>query len=169
MFVQAVESDILSLVELVQSVYRGTSSLKGWTSEALFLGGQRIDADMILQILMKKNSFIFIYRNEKKLKSCVHLEKMEKKAHLGMLSVATELQGQNMGQKMISFCESFARTEWQSQALQIEVLHPRLELISWYERRGFQKTGNTTPFPNNPRFGVPKIENLHFIEMIKSL
>lgn len=167
--VKALDSDVLDIVRLVQSVYRGDSSLKGWTSEAHFLEGQRVDANMVRDIISQKQSYIFLYRQGQKLLACVHLEKAESRAHLGMLSVSADLQGQQMGKKMIIFCEAFAVSEWGLEELQIEVLQPRQELIAWYERRGFYKTGKTLPFPQNPKFGIPKVKDLYFLEMIKEL
>lgn len=167
--VPAVASDVLDIVRLVQSVYRGDSSLKGWTSEAHFLDGQRVDVVMAQEMIHKMDSTIFLYRQGSKLLACVHLEKVGSKAHLGMLSVSTEFQGQNIGQQIITFCELFASTQWGALELQIEVLQQRQELIAWYERRGFYKTGKTLPFPQNPQFGIPKVKDLYFLEMIKEL
>ena len=48
------------------------------------------------------------------------------------------------------------------------VISVRDELISWYERRGFCATGEKQPFPNDPRFGIPK-QPLEFIVMKKKV
>ena len=38
------------------------------------------------------------------------------------------------------------------------------------ERRGYRRTDVTSPFPENePRFGLPKVKGLTFIELVKSL
>jgi hypothetical protein len=43
-------------------------------------------------------------------------------------------------------------------------------LISYYERRGYLRTGKTEPFPeNDPRFGLPKVSGLKFAELAKPL
>ncbi len=46
----------------------------------------------------------------------------------------------------------------------------RRELVAYYERRGYAKTGVSEPFPeNDPRFGLPKVRGLTFVELAKAL
>ncbi len=40
----ATDADVVSLVSLVNSAYRGNSSRVGWTTEADLVGGQRVGA-----------------------------------------------------------------------------------------------------------------------------
>ena len=50
------------------------------------------------------------------------------------------------------------------------VLMQRADLIAWYGRRGYRRTGNTFPFPyGNARFGIPKRDDLAFVELAKDL
>jgi hypothetical protein len=44
----------------------------------------------------------------------------------------------------------------------MRVISLRKELIAWYEKRGYNNTGETKPFPNDIKFGVPK-QPLEFI------
>ena len=49
------------------------------------------------------------------------------------------------------------------------VISVRSELIAWYERHGYVRTGETKPFPmDDPNFGIPK-EFLEFIVLEKKL
>jgi hypothetical protein len=48
------------------------------------------------------------------------------------------------------------------------VISLRVELIAWYERLGFYKTGETKPMAAHPRFGVPEIP-LEFAIMEKKI
>jgi hypothetical protein len=42
-------------------------------------------------------------------------------------------------------------------------------LIAWYERRGYQNTGQILPFPAlDPKFGLPK-QRLQFVVLRKNL
>ena len=46
----------------------------------------------------------------------------------------------------------------------------RGELIAWYERRGYSRTGEERPFPaHDPRFGLPKRDDLAFVVLEKTL
>ena len=120
-------------------------------------------------MITQPQSVILLYKEKDELCASVHLELQNGKAHLGMLSVRASLQGQKIGQKIIQFSEQFSKKEWSVQEMAIEVLDGREELISWYERRGFRKTGKTMPFPDDPRFGIPKKKNLFFHEMVKAI
>lgn len=164
---KAVAKDVNSIVDLVESVYRGDSSMKGWTTEAHLLGGQRVDQQMVNDMIAKPNAALLVYGSPERVLACVFLEREASGVHLGMLSVSTSLQGQKIGQKVLEFCETFIQKEWGEKELHIEVLWQRTELIAWYERRGFRKTGKTKPFPNDPRYGLPKVSDLYFFEMIK--
>ena len=54
--------------------------------------------------------------------------------------------------------------------MRIGVLHVRDTLIAWYERRGYRATGETEPYPSeDPRFGTPLRDNLHFLIMEKQI
>ena len=41
------------------------------------------------------------------------------------------------------------------------VISVRDELIAWYERRGYRRTGELSPFPyGDERFGIPQRDDL---------
>jgi hypothetical protein len=49
------------------------------------------------------------------------------------------------------------------------VISVRHELIAWYERRGYETTGEKKPFPtDSAKFGLPK-QDLEFVVMEKRL
>jgi len=52
--------DIYAIENLVNSAYRGNYSKNGWTTEADFLEGQRIDADGIADLIRPPNSVILL-------------------------------------------------------------------------------------------------------------
>jgi hypothetical protein len=52
--------------------------------------------------------------------------------------------------------------------MKISVLDSRVELIAWYERYGYKKTGVILPFPTETKFGLPK-QPLQLIVMEKAL
>ena len=50
------------------------------------------------------------------------------------------------------------------------VIRQRAELIAYYERRGYRRTGEERPFPyGDQRFGLPRRPDLSFIVMEKAL
>jgi hypothetical protein len=50
------------------------------------------------------------------------------------------------------------------------VIVQRVELIAWYERHGYRRTGETKPFPyGDERFGLPRRDDLAFEVLSKTL
>src|ERR1700689_5406627 len=71
---------------------------------------------------------------------------------------------------LLAEAERLAREEWSASTMVMSVLAQRPDLVAWYERRGYRRTGETTPFPyGNERFGVPKRPDLSFAILAKPL
>ena len=80
-----------------------------------------------------------------------------------MFSVRPNLQNAGIGKAMLAEAERIARDEWSLSSMKMTVIDIRDELIAWYERRGYRRTGITKPFPyGDARFGVPKRDDLRF-------
>lgn len=157
-----------TVVQLVNSAYRGESSQKGWTTEESLLGGQRTDAGMIRQMI----SGLFVARSKMTgaIEGCFHLEKEGEAALLGLLTVHPEKQNAGWGRQMLAWAENFVRTEWKISFLRMTVISLRAELIASYERRGYHQTGAKKDFPHgDPRFGLPKRSDFHLIYLEKAL
>jgi len=163
-FRRAVSDDVDFIATLVNSAYRGESSRAGWTTEADILDGQRTDAHEISLLIEKNDSLILLCVCNEHIVGSVHLERLDAlTTYMGMFVIMPELQGQGLGNLLMNTAENRARAEWGSQRMQIQVILLRKELISYYERRGYRRTGETLPFPvNEPKFGLPKIEGLMF-------
>lgn len=68
-------------------------------------------------------------------------------AYLGMLCVDPALQAAGLGRTLIAAAEAQAVRDFGSSAIEMTVIDRRPELIAWYERRGYVRTGETRPFP----------------------
>jgi ribosomal protein S18 acetylase RimI-like enzyme len=160
--------DVPSLVKLVNSAYRGDASMKGWTTEAHLLDGIRTDDESIRALITKPDSIILKYLDDKnKLVGCVYLEKKARQLYLGMLSVSPTAQANGIGKQLIEASEHYAK-EHEVDRIIMTVISVRTELIEWYKRRGYLLTGETKPFPNSIKFGIPK-QPLEFVVMQKQL
>lgn len=170
-FIQANAEQAIEINELVNSAYRGEGSKRGWTTEADLLGGQRTDSESIRFLINQENSVILIAENENsgEVEGCVHLEKKNEKCWMGMLTVHPTLQGKGLGSLLLEEVEAFAQF-WDCSHIYMDVIAQRKELIQWYEKQGFQTTGETKPFPyGDERFGLPKVDDLFFKEFKKSI
>lgn len=77
--------------------------------------------------------------------ACCQLEHRGKAAYFGMFAVRPELQGAGLGKVIIAEAEHTAREEWGVGEMHMTVISVRHELIAWYERRGYRRTGELSP------------------------
>jgi ribosomal protein S18 acetylase RimI-like enzyme len=148
--------DIPLLEALLNSAYRGDESKKGWTSEADLLQGEiRTDAGNLMDLMKTKDAAFLKYANEaNKIEGCVFLHKQGDRLYLGMLSVSPLSQARGIGRQLMNEAIFFAR-EKNCSSIYMKVISVRHELIAWYEKQGFKKTGKQEPFPTDNRFGIP--------------
>ena len=167
----ATAADAFAINDLVNSAYRGDSSRAGWTTEADMLGGQRVDVERIEEIIATPDSVILIHERDGSPIACVLLERRsETQCYLGMLTVKPTLQGDGLGRRMLDAAERWAIEVWSSRVMHMTVITLRTELIAWYERRGYRRSGKREPFPyGDERFGLPKRPDLVFEVLTKPL
>ncbi|HVZ97385.1 MAG TPA: GNAT family N-acetyltransferase [Chitinophagaceae bacterium] len=166
--IKAVPEDIAGLEILVNNAYRGEGAKKGWTTEADILDGIRTDAEGLRHMIEKKDAVILqFFDDNDSLKGCVYLEKSNNKMYLGMLTVSPGEQGKGIGKILLHESEKYALSEVCT-LMTMTVISVRSELIAWYEKHGYYKTGGKKPFPDDERFGIPK-QPLEFIVMEKRI
>ncbi|HEX4046469.1 MAG TPA: GNAT family N-acetyltransferase [Elusimicrobiota bacterium] len=163
--------DAAALVPFVNGGYRGESSKRGWTTEADLLGGQRTDPEKMRETIEAAGSRVELaFAEDGTLLGCVHLKREpDGSCYLGMLTVDPARQAGGIGKLIMAHCDAVARG-WGCRRMRMTVISVRAELIAYYERRGYAKTGVTEPFPeDDPRFGLPKVRGLTFVELAKPL
>lgn len=169
-------AEVAALSALVNSAYRGDSSRAGWTTEADLLGGQRTGPDGLAAVIGRPGNAVLVHEDAAGLACTVHLERLPAgsggvpKAYLGMLTVRPTQQAGGIGRQLLAGAEAWAASEWGVQAIEMTVIAQRAELIAWYERRGYARTGETRPFPyGDANFGLPQREDLYFVVLQKVL
>lgn len=168
-FRPAGEADVATVVALVQSAYRGDASRAGWTNEADFVGGTRIDADGVRAMLGGGQCLLLAERAGEVI-ACCHLRSDGPDCWFGLFAVAPGLQGQGIGDALLAQAECLAGERFAASCLRMKVIWLRDSLIDWYRRRGYAATGARMPFPyDDPRSGLPLRDDLHFIEMARDL
>jgi ribosomal protein S18 acetylase RimI-like enzyme len=156
--------DAARLQPLVHRAYRGDTARKGWTHEADLLDGNRIDVDSVAAIIANPDQAVVMAERDGTAVGCVQVSgKGGGLAYLGMLSVEPELQGAGLGRRLVREAEHVAVARFGAVRMEMTVIVQRVELIAWYERLGYARTGETRPFPaTDPRFGLPKRSDLAF-------
>ncbi|MBB3091618.1 GNAT family N-acetyltransferase [Nocardioides albus] len=176
-------SDVDALVGLIESAYRGDASRAGWTTEADLLAGQRTDVEGVREVITAPGSRLLVAEQADppgqpgRIVACCQLQKREASAlrtvapsvYFGMFSVSPQLQGAGVGKAVIAEAEQIAR-DWGAEEIRMTVIRQREDLIAFYERRGYRRTGRFEPFPyGDERFGLPLRDDLEFAELGKGL
>ena len=167
---EATMADIPALHALVESAFRGDSARGGWTHEADLLGGQRTDLDALAEAIADPDRTILIAFDDAAAIGCVEVKRAGTgRSALGLLSVRPDRQATGLGRRLVAAAEDHARTGHHATRMEMTVIAVRAELIAWYERLGYGRTGETRPFPmDDPRFGLPRMP-LSFVVLERSI
>lgn len=174
-FRHASPEDIDAIVALVTSAYRGEASRAGWTTEADLLDGARIDPDVLRADILRPDSIVLLAESTgptaaSPLLACAHVAIEDGAGYFGMFAVRPGLQGAGIGNALLAESERILGGDWQLPAVRMSVIEQRDELIAWYQRRGYRRTGVFKPFPyGDERFGVPRRDDLRFEVLEKPL
>ena len=165
----AIVTEADDITSLINSVYRGENSKKGWTTEADFLSGIRITEEKLKEIIERKSDIIILAMIDGNIIGCVHLENTGSYSYLGMLSVDVNSQDKGIGRLLINECERYTKEVWGLNEVRMKVISRRTELIEYYNRRGYVSTGELEEFgASGDTFG-DTVEKLYFETLTKSL
>jgi len=171
LFQKAEISDANDIAQLVNSAYRGETSRKGWTTEADLLEGLRTTTPEVAQIIKREDAFMLIgvINNEIVATVCCEWQAIggSNTAHFGMIAVKPTLQNKGYGKQIIAAAEALTRREWRVVGFTMTVISIRHELIAFYEKLGYQRTGEFKDFPEKPELWQPKVEGLNLQYLAK--
>eukprot|EP00048_Salpingoeca_helianthica_P017464 m.237358 g.237358 ORF g.237358 m.237358 type:complete len:181 (-) comp21085_c0_seq1:23-565(-) len=92
-------------------------------------------------------------QGEQSVVGCIHVHWYKEGEHphgaFGMLSVSSDREKAGIGKQLVRAAEEKIRSELagiQNTYIEIPVINLRPELIPWYERQGYNKTGEVLPF-----------------------
>ena len=155
-FRTANNAEVEAIATLVNGAYRPESGVIGWTHESDLVAGSRTSAAQILETLSRHHSVILVGLNNEAIVACAHVEKNGNSSHIGMLAVNPIFQGAGVGKLMLAEAEKYASSVFGSEKFVMVVVSERTELISFYLRRGYQKTGLVLDYPISAGVGIPK-------------
>jgi GNAT superfamily N-acetyltransferase len=84
-----------------------------------------------------------------------------------MLSVSPDVQAGGIGKALLRASEEWT-IEQNLYSIVMNVITVRSELITWYNKQGYNDSGIRKPFPDDKRFGIPK-EPVEFMVLEKQI
>jgi predicted N-acetyltransferase YhbS len=167
---RAVEADYPAVIDLTNRAFRGTGAEASWNVEDV-IEGDRITDELLREDLAKAPSGqLLMWRDEGEHLGHVRLEPLEDGVwYLALLTVRPDRQDQQLGRRLLTAAEDFAR-ERGGRRIRMTVVNTRDTLIAWYERRGYALTGETLPFPyHDERIGRPTRPDLCFVVLERAI
>lgn len=168
-FRAALVSDSSGIASLANVAYRGEASRQGWTTEADLLDGLRTTAAAVQGLIESECSIILLGIKGGEIVASVCLERGDDAAHIGMFVVNPAMQGSGIGKQLLTYAESYAQQYWGVSKFLMHVISVRHELIAFYLRRGYRRTGKLRPFPVNPAMWQPKMSGLQLELLEKTI
>ncbi len=161
-FRTASRSEAEEIAQLVNRAYRPEPGALafGWTHEADLVSGSRTSASQVEDLISEPDSIVLVGLKHSEIVACVHVKKDGSNSRIGMLAVNPVLQGAGAGKQMLAYAENYAATVWGSEKFVMVVVSERTELVSFYLRHGYQKTGVVMDYPQSLGAGTPKRADL---------
>lgn len=163
--------DAQDIAALINSSYRGETSRAGWTTEADILDGLRTTTQEVASIIKRDDAFVLVGVLRDQIVATICCERQDafgsNIAHLGMIAVKPTLQNKGHGTTMIHAAEAMTFREWRVVGFHMAVITLREELIAFYERLGYARSGEFKNFPENSALWQPKVAGLTLEYLVK--
>ena len=141
-------ADLPALRALVERAYRGDTARQGWTHEADFFDDDRTSDEELIEALSDPQRRVLLTERDGRLVGTVTItDRGNGLAYLGMLCVDPAIQAGGLGRWLIGEAEALAVREFGANTMEMTVIGRREDLIAYYERRGYARTGEARPFP----------------------
>lgn len=159
--------DASEIAALVNKAYRPLLHQRGWTHEADLVTGDRTSPEQVLSLFGPQSS-ILVLDQASMIVACVHVQGYASNAYIGMLATEPDCQNRGLGKKMLACAEQYAVEQFKATTFKMSVLSSRAELISFYERRGYVRTGHIESYPVFSGVGQPLVDDLQ-VEILEKL
>jgi ribosomal protein S18 acetylase RimI-like enzyme len=154
---QAKPEQVNAICDLVNVAYRGED---GWTKETGIVSGDRSSSSEILGHLANPKGHFLVADINDEIRACVYIEEQGDQAYIGLLVVHPSLQGAGVGKELLSLAEAYAVRKLKAKKFVMVVVSQRPELIEYYERRGYMRSGKVEAYPTHLEVGDPLVDGL---------
>lgn len=160
--------DAGKIATLVNRAYRPSVHEHGWTHEANLVSGQRTTEDQVLSLDCSRSS-ILVLCQDTDIVACIHVKCGENSADIGMLATDPNHQMLGLGKQILNCAEQYALEHFGITTFKMSVLSSRTELIAFYERRGYARTGEVSSYPVSAGIGEPIVDGLQVEILVKKM
>lgn len=163
--------DAPQIQESVQAAFRAEDSRQDWVGHAELSRGFVYPLEAVLPRITNPGSAVLLAHDASSGALLGSVGALLKNGlnRVAMLAVTPGHHRGGLGRQLLAQAEAYAERTWGVKKHALNVMSDRPQLIAWYERRGYVKTGELTPFPNELRRGLDLPEDLCFIELEKEV
>ena len=163
--------DAAHLQQMVESAFRAEDSRPEWTADMALGERFRLDVGEMVEQISKPDGTILIATDEDNaFVASVNVTKRSADlARISMLAVVPHHQRGGIGRQVLDHAENYCQQTWGVKKIGLNALSTRQQLIAWYTRRGYKKTGELTLFPYDRIEGLSLPDDLCFVELKKDL
>ena len=126
----ATSTDAPELIKLINHAFAYQDANKGQP---------RVDESSLFKKMAE--SYFLVWRTEQYIAACCYIERKEGIVHFGLLCVADNYKGGKLAPTIIGAVEAYAR-DIESPSVQLDYMSQSPWLKQYYERFGFEITGN---------------------------
>ena len=170
----AEQADIAELVKMINSAYRDQHE-SSWTNESQLINGDRIDQAQLKSLIQQQHksfqSRLLVVEVHHEMKDeivgCIAIESQQKNIEIGTFCIAPQWQNLGYGAQVLNAAETYAiKMKPDLEQMVMWVLDARTELIDFYLRYGYMKTGIVEKYPFDLNVGTPLIA-VKLLQLVK--
>ncbi|WP_176596122.1 MULTISPECIES: GNAT family N-acetyltransferase [Sphingobium] len=145
----ALPSDLPGLHPIIERAYRGDTARQSWAIESAPPSSPRTSIAALEAILANPAERLLVaLKADGTPSGCVQIsDKGDGRAYLGLLCVDPGLQSSGLGHHLIAAAEQLAASAFGARQMEMTVISTHDKLIQYYQRRGYQPTGEQRPYP----------------------
>jgi GNAT superfamily N-acetyltransferase len=170
--------DAAQIHALIERAYRDPASAERWDSESHLLTGPRTSIEEVAGLIADADSRFVLAEAAGRLAACALIQRTchpplamngsGEAAYFGMFAVDPSRRALGLGAQHLTECERRVRELWRPAGLALTVISLREELMAWYGRRGYARTGRRHAFPFSEATGETR-RDFDLVEFVKVL
>lgn len=166
----ATGDDVAAVAALIERGYRQPDPATAWTDESALLSGPRTNIATVTRMQSDDDRYRFVLaEDDGRLVGSALVERTGPyEAHFGMFAIEPARQGSGVGRELLAASERIATELWATRRMSMHVISVRTELIDWYVRRGYARTGERHAFPFAEVVGALRTD-FDLVELAKDL